>query len=290
VRLQVTHFTDPACPFAFSMEPVRQRLRWHYGDQLRWVDRMIVLTHEPGEAEKLAHGAPNLQRAYRMPIDPSPYPRPSSSEPACRAVVAARLNAPHSAPTLLRRLRVRRMAGGLLDDPELIAAAAADAGLDRADVRRWSQTEDVEAALSADIAAARSPSPAAHGLDHKLGGPRSQRRYTAPSYEIVAAHGDTAFVIPGFNPVEAYETAIANLAPELVRRPLPASVEELLDWADQPLATAEVALIAQLGHEEARAALAKVARALPAGADCYWEPLVTLDGEPTPDRFSSQAS
>jgi hypothetical protein len=43
-ELHVEHFTDPACPFAFSAEPVRQRLKWHYGDQLVWHDRMIVLT------------------------------------------------------------------------------------------------------------------------------------------------------------------------------------------------------------------------------------------------------
>ena len=60
--VQVTLFTDPACPFAFSAEPVRQRLLWHYGEQLEWTTRMIVLTDEPGEAEKLAAGAPNLQR------------------------------------------------------------------------------------------------------------------------------------------------------------------------------------------------------------------------------------
>src|SRR6478609_9727894 len=93
VSLEVTHFTDPACPFAFSAEPARLRLVWHYGDQLSWRTRMIVLTLEPGEAEKLAEGAPTLQRRHGMPIDPAPYPRPASSEPACRAVVAARLEA-----------------------------------------------------------------------------------------------------------------------------------------------------------------------------------------------------
>ena len=123
--LEITLFTDPACPFAFSAEPVRWRLRWHYGDQLAWHVRMIVLTLEPGEAEKLAHGAPTLQRLYGMPIHPLPYPRPASSEPACRAVVAARVHAPGREEALLRRLRVRVMAGGLLDDPELIAGAAA---------------------------------------------------------------------------------------------------------------------------------------------------------------------
>ena len=86
MSVEVTLFTDPACPFAFSAEPVRQRLRWHYGDQLVWSTRMIVLTDEPGEAEKLAAGAPNLQRRYGMPIDPAPYPRASSSSrPALRS-------------------------------------------------------------------------------------------------------------------------------------------------------------------------------------------------------------
>ena len=52
--IDVTLYTDPACPFAFSAEPARLRLRWHYGDGLRWRLTMIVLTREPGEAEKLA--------------------------------------------------------------------------------------------------------------------------------------------------------------------------------------------------------------------------------------------
>jgi len=124
VALDIALFTDPACPFAFSAEPIRQRLRWHYGDQLRWRLHMIVLTLEPGEDAKLAEGAPGLQRKYGMPIDPNPYARTFSSEPACRAVVAARLNAPGAEAPLLRRLRVRAMLGGLLDDPALLAAAA----------------------------------------------------------------------------------------------------------------------------------------------------------------------
>lgn len=114
--LDVELFTDPACPFAFSGEPIRQRLRWHYGPGLRWKITMIALTREPGEAEKLAQGAPGLQRRYGMPIDPVPPARPASSEPACRAVVAARLHAPDRAEGLLRRLRVRVMQAGLLDD------------------------------------------------------------------------------------------------------------------------------------------------------------------------------
>src|SRR3954468_9946962 len=148
--LDVELFTDPACPFAFSAEPARWRLRWHYGDGLRWRTTMIVLTREPGEAEKLAEGAPGLQRRYGMPIEPRPYARPASSEPACRAFVAARLHAPERADALLRRLRVRTMVGGLVDDPELIATAARDAGLDPNELARWCASDDVGRALQAD--------------------------------------------------------------------------------------------------------------------------------------------
>lgn len=269
-QLEVTHFTDPACPFAFSAEPSRFRLRWHYGDQLAWRTRLIVLTLEPGEAEKLAEGAPGLQRRYGMPIDPAPYPRPASSEPACRAVVAAQLHAPGAAEPLLRRLRVRTMVGGLLDDPELLAAAAHDVGLDPARLAEWGETDQVRQALQADVEASRAPSAAARALDHKLGGPRSDRRYTAPSYELARSTGGPSVTIPGFNPVEAYETAIANLAPELHRRGMPASAEEVLEWAGEPLATAEVAAVMHTSLESARTALQAVAEPIPAGADCYW--------------------
>jgi len=76
--------------------------------------------------------------------------------------------------------------------------------------------------------------------------------------------------VPGFNPVEAYETAIANADPELPRRPRPDSVEALLGWAGEPGATAEVALVMALDLDQARAALRAVARFEPAGADGYW--------------------
>ena len=268
--VEITHFTDPACPFAFSAEPVRWRLRWQFGDQLAWRTRMIVLTREPGEAEQLADGAPTLQRLYGMPIDPRPRARPASSEPACRAFVAARLHAPHVAELLLRRVRVRTMAGELVDDPGMLDAAAADAGLDPVAVRGWTRTDEVALELEDDARAARTPSPQARALDHKLGGPRARRRYTAPSYELRRAGGEARMSVPGFNPVQIYEAAIAKLAPEATRRPPPRDVEQLLAWAQEPLATAEIASVMQRADDELRVDLARAAVATPAGADCYW--------------------
>ena len=110
----------------------------------------------------------------------------------------------------------------------------------------------VEDALRADIEAARSPSPAARALDHKLGGPAHERRYTAPSYEL-SSEGRT-FSIPGYNPVEVYETALANFG--LTRRAKPESVEQVLAWASEPLATVEVIAIMQADPAKTRAALA----------------------------------
>jgi 2-hydroxychromene-2-carboxylate isomerase len=266
--IDVTLYTDPACPFAFSAEPARLRLRWHYGDGLRWRLTMIVLTLEPGEAEKLAGGAAGLQARYGMPMHPFPSARPASSEPACRAVVAARLHAPGSEGRLLRALRVRTMSGGLLDDPQLIAAAARDAGLNPDQLRAWSEEPATDEALARDIADSRQPSAAARALDHKLGGPADRRRYTAPSYELRI--GSASACLPGFNPVEAYEAAIANLDPGLTRRPPPQTVAELLEWADAPLATAEIVQIMQQPEAELRAHLARSAVATPAGADTYW--------------------
>jgi hypothetical protein len=161
------------------------------------------------------------------------------------------------------------MAGGLLDDPMLIDGAAGDAGIDPGELAMWVASEETGAALEADVAAARSPAPAARALDHKLGGPREERRYTAPSYEFGDASAGM-IVVPGFQPFEAYEVAVANLAPELERRSAPDDVGELLDWAPYPLATAEVMAIAGLDPNAASAALARVAEPIPSGADFFW--------------------
>jgi hypothetical protein len=193
-----------------------------------------------------------------MPIDPRPYPREFSSEPACLAVVAARLHAPDKVEPLLRNLRVRAMLGGLLDDPELIEAAKRDAGIDGL------ATDGAREALDADIAAARNPSACARALDHKLSGPAHERRYSAPSYEFEGA------AVPGFNPMEAYDVVIASRAPGIVRAPAPASAREVLEWAGTPLATAEVTALLQRSEQDVRAELARTARATPAGADFYW--------------------
>jgi hypothetical protein len=141
----------------------------------------------------------------------------------------------------------------------------------------WLERTDVEEVLREDMRAARSPSPASRAQDYKLGGPAEERRYTCPSYELVRAIEPPAdwptagrVDLPGFRPVEAYEAAIANLAPELTRYPDPDSVEEVLRWAGMPIATAEVAAVCDREVADVRTELARVATFLPVGGDGYW--------------------
>jgi predicted DsbA family dithiol-disulfide isomerase len=276
----IRHFTDPSCPWAFSAERQRLRLLWLYGEQIDWELHMVVLSEEePSEftPEKLSGAYRRLALKFGMPIDWSERIRVAPSVHACRAVVATRLRWPECEAALLRRLRVLNFAGELLDDSDTLELAAGQAGLPVAELAEWAAAPEVEEAVRADMQAARSPSPASRAQDYKLGGPEEERRYTCPSYELLRATDPPAdwptarrVDLPGFRPVEAYEAAIANLAPELSRRPDPESAEEVLAWAGVPLATVEVAAVMDRDPADVRGELARVADYEPVGVDGYW--------------------
>ena len=226
------HFTDPGCPWAFAAEPFRLRLAWRYGDQIEWELRMVALDSQPDFA-------PAAERSG-MPIDLGERVRDAPSIHACRAVVAVRLRWPEREAAMLRRLRVLSFAGEPLDDSDTLEMAAAQAGLPVAELAAWADAPEVHAALAADMTAAR---------EDRVPGPADQPCRLCPSYELVRAE-------PG-----------RRLAP----RPDPASVQEVLAWAGEPLATAEVAAVCDRGIEDVRAELSRAgARFEPVGADGYW--------------------
>ena len=273
----ITEFTDPGCPWAWSAEPFRRRLQWLYGDRLDWSRRMVVLSDDPQDyADKgftpetmVAHWA-TIARDHGMPIDTSVRPRMYATAPACRAVVAARLHVPAAEDPLLRAFRVRNFAGELLDDPATLDGAAAEAGLDAAQLRAWMREVEVEVALEQDRAAAREPIPAARVLDAKLANWSGGRRYTCPSLEIVRRSDGVRIAVPGFQPFAAYDVVLANLVPGSERREPPSSVLEVLEWAGEPLATREVAVVCDIGHDEARERLGRVATERHVGFDGLW--------------------
>ena len=238
---------------------------------------MVVLAESPEEyvekgftPERQVHAFAKIAAEHGMPIDTRRRERMAATLPACRAVVAARLHAPDRVRRLLRRLRVRHFSGQLLDDPQTIAAAARDAGLDPGELDAWVAEPEVEAAVREDMRLAREPLPAAPALDHKLANWSGGRRYTCPSYEIVRRSDGVRIAVPGFQPFAAYDVLLANLVPDVERREPPADAREVLAWTGTPLATKEIAVVRDIPFAEAREELGHVAEEQHVGADGFW--------------------
>lgn len=277
MTVSIEHFTDPGCPIAFSAEPQRRRISWLYGDGLEWHPRMAVISESAEElskkgvtAEKVARGAVAPQRRWGMPLSLKPKSRAAASKPACLFYVGVGRHAEASvAARVLRELRVRGVGGDeLIDEEALHRKIAADVGLDPEQAIAWAGEPETAEVLAADMVAAREPMPAAKALEHRLGHSK-KKRYGTPSYEF-SLDGET-IVMPGYQPAAALEIAVTNLEPGLERREDPEGVEEVLEWAAEPLATAEVAAVLDVGIDEARGKLAEsAARFQPGGEDGYW--------------------
>ena len=288
-RVTVLHFTDPACPWAYSARPAHARLRWRYGDQLEWRLVLIGLSEsaeryrERGYTpERAARSQRTFRERFGMPFGLRLKPRVAGTARACRAVVAARQLDPRLGDAALRALQLLQFtSSGLLDeDDDLRRALAtvpeldADAVVDRLD------DEDVVAAYEADRALARraegSPTHA-QGRHSTSDGPV---RYTAPS--LVFEHADgRRLEAGGFQPFEAYDLLLANLDPRLERRSPPEEPLPALEAFPGGLTTAEVAAVMRPSDlvdpdlpevEDRLLSLAAAGRVVrdPAGQDAVW--------------------
>ena len=94
--------------------------------------------------ERIAQGRKLLHERYGMPMAWTPLPPLAATIDACRAVVAARLRSEQQCGALLRRLRVLAFSGLALDDPDVIARAATEAGMDPAALAGWMEENEVE--------------------------------------------------------------------------------------------------------------------------------------------------
>lgn len=288
--VDVTTYTDPACPFAYSAEPIRWRLKWRYGDQLRWSLRLVGLSKDGSSYASIGF-TPERAAASLRHFDRHGQPLATvSSRPiggtwsACRAIVAVREHeGVDAAVRLLRALHVQALALARdLDAEDTITAAALAAGIDVDALTAWRREPAVQRAFEADLSAARRPSPAALALDGKLAssgqdwtgdadGPVAPRRYTCPSYVI--ASGDRSLEAPGFHTALTIETLVANLEPGLDQRPWAEDPLEVLRWAGEPLSTQEVASVLDLiddRDEARRRLLAGGAVEQAAGNDGFW--------------------
>jgi predicted DsbA family dithiol-disulfide isomerase len=280
-ELTITEYTDPGCPFAWSAEPSRWRLQWLYGDQIDWQVRMVGLAEDGSvyedkgfTVERMSGGMRQLAQQHHMPMDTALRPRLAGTVPACRAVVAVRRHRPELEWAMLRALRVLHFAGSLLDDPATLAAAAERVGIAPTELEAWLAEPETEDLLRQDMAESRTPAPGALALSHKLAPTETGHRYTCPSYEVMRNRDGASLSIPGFQPLAAYEVAVANLAPDASRRADPEDVREVLEWAGEPLATIEVATICGTDLADAREQLGRVADEAHLGFDGLWH----LDG------------
>jgi len=285
--VNVTHFTDPGCPWAWSATPSLAVLRWRFADQLQWRHVMIGLREENDSTalpaaytpERAALGWQSFRR-FGMPFAPQPKAKISSTSPACRAIVAARLSASDREWAVLRALQTAQFTTStLLEDRDgLRVALDAVPGVDAEAIVAAIDSDAVTEAYEADRAETRSAQDTpteAQGRHSTRGGPS---RYTAPSI-IFSSNGDS-LEVGGFQPLEAYDTALANLDRTLERREPPEDPADLLDFFEDGLFTAEVAALlaerlAAHDHVGAEAAMIRAmaegrARRVSVGDSALW--------------------
>ena len=287
--ITATHFTDPACPWAYSARPAHARLRWRFGDQIEWRLRLIGLS-ETAEAYEKRGYTPERALAtqhrfsdrFGMPFSFERKPRMAGTARACRAIVAARELDPALGEAALRALQLLQFTTPrvLDDDDDLRTMLATVPGLDADAVVARIDDPDIVELYEADRAAARSAECAPIHAQDRHSTSDGPVRYTAPS--VIFEHEDGGrFEVGGFQPFEAYDTGLANLDPGLERRPAPETVLDALAAFPEGLTTAEAASVmrasdlvdadpaatgAALAELEAAGTIAR----LPAGHDAIW--------------------
>jgi predicted DsbA family dithiol-disulfide isomerase len=256
--VEVIHFTDAGCPWCYSAEPVRIALEERYGSQLRWRNVQVGLHESVATMEDEGYTTAGLAESYRkiherhgMPFCAEERPRLSGTWAGARAVKAAEMQGAEAGERLLRRLRFAWFAEvQALNEPgELRCLAAEVAGLDLARFERDLAAAASAAAFARDRAEARRPDPVALALE-KTAESEDGPRYRTPSYVFSTA--DRSVSVPGFQPLEAYEVALQNLAPSLERRRAPDAAGFLAGHAGHTFATVEVA--AAIGRSSRTAA------------------------------------
>jgi 2-hydroxychromene-2-carboxylate isomerase len=266
-------------------------LRWRYGDQLRWRHVMIGLGETADHYRRRGTTGESQARGYRsfrrrgMPFATAPRHRPHATWPMCRVVVAARRLAPDREWAVFRAFQLAQFTTVLtLDDPAGIERALSWVpGIDAAALVEASTAPETEEQFAQDRALARSAAGSPTEFqDRSATTPDGEIRYTAPSL-IFTTEDERSLEVGGFQPVEAYDVAIANLDRSLERRPRGEDARDVLAAFPDGLTTAEVAAVMaphlQPPDRDAAedgliaAVAAGAAERLPFGNDALWLPV-----------------
>jgi protein-disulfide isomerase-like protein with CxxC motif len=250
--IDVTHFSDPCCPWAYSSSPMLAVLRWRYGSQLDWRHVMIGLTEHAEQYVQRGYTPVRQAHGYRdfrkrgMPFSTSVKSRMAGTSRACRAVVATRLTQPELELTAFRALQFGQFTGGQpMDDDAAIAEALRWAdGLDAQRVVSMIDAPEVLEAYEADRAEARTAEGGPTEAQGRSANSDGKVRFTAPS--LIFRQGERSLEAGGFQQYDAYDVCIANIDPTLDRREPAAPGDDLaalLESEPWGLTTREVAAV-----------------------------------------------
>ena len=225
--ISLTHFSDPHCPWAYSASPAHAALRWRFGAQLDWRLVLIGLSEGPERYVKAgytparsAQGYRSFARRFGMPFGGQPRARATGTGLACRLVVATRLHQPEQEFLVFRALQLAQFTSTLLlDEPEGLRAALAvlGDGVDADALITALDSEAVQRAYQADRAESRTAAGSPTEAQGREANTDGAVRYTAPS--VIFTHPDGGSLeVGGFQPLESYDTALANLDVALERR------------------------------------------------------------------------
>jgi predicted DsbA family dithiol-disulfide isomerase len=294
--ISVTMFSDPACPWAYSISPSLRVLEWRYGEQLGWRLVLIGLTEQASQYVERGYtplrGAQSQVRfrRYGMPFAPQPKKRVSATARACRAVVAARLLQPGSEWQVFRALQLANFTTPLLldDDAQIAETLRQLPGLDADAIDGRLDDQAVSDAYERDKAEARTAAGSAAELQQKTAQTDGPVRFTAPS--LVFERDGQRLIAGGFQPIEAYDVLVANLDPGLERRPAPDTPAPLLEHFPHGLTTQEVAALLAKGNDPADRHAAENAllelhasgnaTRTPLGDDALWQPAPAIPARP----------
>jgi uncharacterized protein (TIGR03086 family) len=250
--VEVVEYTDPICSWAWGSEPKLRLLQWQYGHRMRWRTVMGGLVHDASAGQHNWDGAvaaEPMSKYWRRSsaYTNQPYPMPMhrmarSTDPAGRAVLAARFQGNDIAAAVLRRFRESTFLFGATPETktEFRAAAMGVAGLD---VDRWLREYDSAEAISAyqaDWDETSRPNDHVRFLAGDWVGIGSMKnsngreRYAFPTLIFRRIGGDASedYTVPGWMPFEAYVEALESADPGATRdpRPGPSVAEAFARW------------------------------------------------------------
>ena len=250
-QLNVTHFSDPGCPWAWSAGPALAVLHWRYGDQLSWRFVMIGLSEDSSSYQRRGYTGERMALGYRsfrdrgMPFATTPRDQPHGTWPMCRVVVATRRLAPDRQWSVFRALQLAQFTtAAALDDPAALEAALEWLpGIDAGALVAAAAEPETDELFAADRALARTAAGGATEFQGRSATtPEGEIRFTAPSAVFETSDG-RSLEVGGFQPLEAYDVAIANLDRSLARREPADDVTAVLAAFPDGLTTAEVAAV-----------------------------------------------